>query len=311
MGTYHIPVLLNEVLEYLNVREGKKYIDCTLGGGGHSVEIVRRGGIVLSLDQDEEAISFVKQKIEDGSWKLDKDILDRQWYLRKGNFGKLGDLARDAGFGKVSGILFDLGVSSHQLDTDYRGFSFNKEAKLDMRMDASQGITALDLINAGSEEELSRLFWKFGEERFAKRIAREIVRVRQIARQTGRLGVETTNELAEIITKIRPKTKGDRMHPATRVFQALRVAVNSELDNLTLALEQASELLDVGGRLVVISFHSLEDRIVKNYLKDHTDLLRILTDKPVVATEEEIMNNPRARSGKLRAGEKLPNKSIK
>lgn len=300
MGTYHVPVLLDETLQYLNVSQGKKYIDCTLGGGGHTEAILKAGGVVLAIDQDQEAIENAKSSL------LTTDY-GSNLTLRKGNFSQITQIAKDTGYEEAAGILFDLGVSSHQLDTDYRGFSFNKEAKLDMRMDASQGVTAADLVNAGSEEELARLFWKFGEERFAKRIAKAIVTGRQAARQSGRQGIETTNELAEIITRVRPKTKGDRMHPATRVFQALRVAVNSELDNLTLALEEAGKLLGINGRLVVISFHSLEDKIVKNYLKTQAEQgkMNVLTDKPVTANEQEITDNPRARSGKLRAAESI------
>ena len=191
------------------------------------------------------------------------------------------------GFNPVNGILFDLGVSSHQLETDYRGFSFNKEAKLDMRMDPeNQTVTAADLINAGSEKELANLFWKYGEERFSRPIAKEIKKSK----------IETTNDLAEAILRVRRRGENDRTHPATRVFQALRIAVNDELASLEAALPQAVELLKPGGKLAVISFHSLEDRIVKNFMKK-SELIR--------PGEEEIKNNPRARSGKLRVFQKI------
>lgn len=264
MNGYHIPVLLNEVVKGLEVKPGGKYIDCTYGGGGHFRAIQKAGGIVLGIDQDLEAHASVQ-----------------------GNFAHLKEIAIKNGFDQVDGILMDLGVSSHQLETDYRGFSFNREAKLDMRMDpVNQTVTAADLINAGSEKELANLFFKYGEERFAKVIAREIKKTK----------IETTNQLAEAILRVRHKGKSDRTHPATRVFQALRIAVNDELDSLEKALPQALELLKPGGKLAVISFHSLEDRIVKNFMKK-SELIR--------PTKEEINENPRARSGKLRIIKKI------
>ena len=262
---YHIPVLLREVLEALNVKPGKKYIDCTYGGGGHSRAIKEAGGIVLGIDQDLEAHAQVHE-----------------------NFAHLKKIAEKAGFEKVAGILFDLGVSSHQLEADYRGFSFNKAGNLDMRMDqTNQTVTALDLIRAGSEKELAKIFKEFGEENFAGPIAREIKKSK----------IETTDDLAKAILRVR-HTK-DRTHPATRVFQALRIAVNDEIASLEVALPQAVDLLESGGRLAVISFHSLEDRIVKNFMKDNKNL-KVITDKPIMASEKEVLENPRSRSGKLR-----------
>ena len=281
---YHIPVLLHEVVEYLEIKPGEKYIDCTLGGSGHTKAILKAGGIVLGIDQDAEALANAPK---------DKNLTTIQ-----GNFAHLKDLAKKTGFTGVSGILFDLGVSSHQLETDYRGFSFGKDAKLDMRMDPqNQTVTAADLVNAGAETELANLFWRYGEERDSRRIAREIVSWR-----AGKK-IETTNELAEIILSVSRRSPKDRTHPATRVFQALRIAVNDELASLEAALPQAVELLAPAGRLAVISFHSLEDRIVKNFMKENTNLT-ILTDKPVTPTEAEVSANPRARSGKLRVAEK-------
>ncbi|MBI4100050.1 16S rRNA (cytosine(1402)-N(4))-methyltransferase RsmH [Candidatus Microgenomates bacterium] len=269
---YHIPVLLNEALEYLDVKPGEKYIDCTYGGGGHTKGIEASGGLVLSIDQDPETHAQVH-----------------------GNFAHLKNIADQAGYSQVSGILFDLGVSSHQLETDYRGFSFNKDAPLDMRMDPkSQTVTAADLVNAGSEPELANLFWKFGEERASRKVAKAIVAARPVT---------TTNQLAQIILSVRHKSPTDRTHPATRIFQAIRLAVNDELGSLEAALPQAIELLKPSGRLVVISFHSLEDRIVKNFMKSNQ--LKVLTKKPVMATAIEVATNPRARSGKLRAAQKL------
>lgn len=269
---YHIPVLLEEVLEALNVKPGEKYIDCTYGGGGHFRAIQKAGGQVLGIDQDSEAKAPVH-----------------------GNFAHLKEIANKAGFNSVSGILFDLGVSSHQLETNYRGFSFNKDARLDMRMDQTQGPTAADLINAASEKELANLFWKYGEERFAKAIAREIKKTK----------IETTDQLAKAILRVRRKGKFDRTHPATRIFQALRIAVNDELTGLEEALPQAVELLKPGGKLVVISFHSLEDRIIKNFMRLEINNLKTLTTKLITPSKKEIEKNPRSRSGKLRAAEKL------
>lgn len=277
MNGYHIPVLLNEVIAGLEVKPGEKYIDCTYGGGGHYQAIEKAGGRVLGIDQDPEAKAPVH-----------------------GNFAHLKEIAAKAGFDQVAGILFDLGVSSHQLETDYRGFSFNREAKLDMRMDpATQMVTAADLINAGGERELANLFWKFGEERFSRQIAKAIVDSRPIA---------TTNQLAEVILRVRPAASRrgrDRTHPATRVFQALRIAVNNELESLEVALPQAVKLLKPGGKLLVVSFHSLEDRIVKNFMRMNANTGRMVANKPITPTDEEVRNNPRARSGKLRIYEKI------
>ncbi len=285
MSGYHIPVLLNEVLQALEIKPGEKYIDCTLGGGGHSKAILQAGGIVLGIDQDLEAI-----KNSEGTGII----------LRHGNFAHLKEIATEAGYTQVSGILMDLGVSSHQLETDYRGFSFNRDGMLDMRMDpATQTVTAADLINAGGEKELASLFWRFGEERAAKAIAKKIIEERRKKK------VETTDELAKIILSVRKRTEGDRTHPATRVFQALRIAVNDELASLEAALPQAVELLRPGGKLGIISFHSLEDRIVKNFIREMGGIgvIRGITKKPVEPTEE-VSRNPRARSGKLRVAEK-------
>lgn len=294
ISEYHIPVLFDEAMKYLSVRPGGKYIDATIGGGGHTAGILARGGVVLGIDEDWEAIAYVeeRQRLETASQKL---------ILRQGNFARLQEIAKEAGFGKVAGVLFDLGVSSHQLETDYRGFSFHKDAPLDMRMDTeAQKVTAADLVNAGSKEELAKLFFRLGEERYGKRIARAIVAQRE---RSGR--IETTEQLKAVVTQVRPKGNRDRTHPATRVFQALRIAVNDELASLEKALPQSLDILEPGGRLVVISFHSLEDRIVKNFMRlQARENMGILTNKVVVPTAAEVARNPRARSGKLRAAEK-------
>jgi len=296
-SSYHIPVLLNEALLYLDVKAGALYVDCTLGGGGHTKGILERKARVIAIDQDDEALENARQEQKDA-------INQRNLILEKGNFAHLQTIVSNLGFQKVSGVLFDLGVSSHQLDADYRGFSFNKNATLDMRMDRDLGVTAKDLINAASANDLADIFWKFGEERESYKIARAIVGLRKVA------PIETTDQLAGIISKVSRRGKGDRTHPATRVFQALRIAVNSELESLEEALPQAVDILEPGGRLVVITFHSLEDRIVKSFLQKMGEdkKLSILTKHVVKSGNEEVDLNPRARSGKLRAAIKLSSK---
>lgn len=289
MSEFHVSVLLEEVINQLRVRKDQKYIDATLGGGGHAFEILHLGGRVLSLDVDQEAIGYVQSKIKNGA----------NLRLVRGNFKDIQRIAHSQGFDKVSGILFDLGVSSHQLDTANRGFSFAKEASLDMRMDRSLQVKAADLVNALGQRELEELFKKLGEEHFAKRISKEIVAFRKIK------AVATTLELAEIVKRAYP-VADSKTHPATRVFQALRIAVNDELNNLKIALSQALDLLDEKGRLVVISFHSLEDRIVKEYFLDFEKRNKgiAVTNKPIVPKEEELTRNPKSRSAKLRVFEK-------
>ncbi len=297
---YHTPVLLQSVIGYLNIKKGEKYIDATLGGGGHGIEIVRKGGKVLGIDVDEESVEYVKSKIRNSKHEI------RNSKLVRGNFKDLGEIARSNGFDKVSGIIFDLGVSSHQLETEERGFSFQKDAPLDMRMNSSadeQAVTAADLINGLTRKELYELFTKLGEEQFAGPISDSIIRARQVK------PIATTGQLAKAVVDVYKKyhMKRGKINPATKVFQALRMAVNDELNNLRQALPQALDLLLPGGRLVVISFHSLEDRIVKNFAKEQQALVlaRILTEKPVTPDFTEIESNPRARSAKMRVLEKL------
>lgn len=298
MSEYHISALLQETIDGLNVLPGKLYIDCTLGGGGHTVAILERGGIVLGLDVDQEALDYVEEKIKNQKLKIKigKDLI-----LVKGNFENINSIASEHGFGKVSGILFDLGVSSHQLETAERGFSFSSEGPLDMRMNPKLNVTAADLVNALNVGELAELFKKYGEEDFARPIAKLIVSQRQIA------PITTCKTLAELILKVRHRKRGDRTHPATRSFQALRIAVNDELTALQSALPHTIELLEPMGRLVIISFHSLEDRIVKHFMNDQQDLgtLRVITEKPIMATEKEVAENPRVRSAKLRIAERI------
>lgn len=288
MSNYHTPVMLNEVLDYLDVKPGSWYVDCNLGGGGHTAGILEKGGKVIGIDLDPDAINEVKNKF--GELK--------NLSLYQGNFFEIKDAV---GAKKIAGVLYDLGVSSYQLETPERGFSFGKDAPLDMRMDKSKPVaTAADLVNGLHQKELAELFWKLGEENFAKAIARKIVEERKNKK------IETTSELANVILKVRKRSEKDRTHPATRVFQALRIAVNDELNSLKESLPQAWEVLEPGGRLAVISFHSLEDRIVKGFMNEmvKSKKAKTLTKKPIEPTEEEILQNPRARSGKLRIIEK-------
>jgi 16S rRNA (cytosine1402-N4)-methyltransferase len=302
MSDYHIPVMLKEVLELLQIKKDHWYVDCNLGGGGHTEGILKAGGNVLGIDLDPEAIAEVsknlKQYIDEGRLKLAQT-----------NFVNVADAVRKADI-SVKGVLFDLGVSTHQLEEAQRGFSFNSDAPLDMRMDPTKGASAKDLVNGLYEKELAELFLKLGEENWSKPIARRIVQYRE-----NKL-IETTNELANIILSVRRRSPSDRTHPATRIFQALRIAVNDELNSLKEALPNSFEILEPGGRIVVISFHSLEDRIVKNYFASlcHSRESgnpsdkppgKLITDKPIETSEEETLDNPRSRSAKLRVVEKL------
>lgn len=289
MDNYHQSVLFDEVVEGLKVVEGKRYIDGTLGGGGHAIEIAKRGGHVLAIDVDEDAIAHVALKI-----KHEESGVRNNIKIVLANFKDIGEVARENGFDAVEGILFDLGVSSHQLDTAERGFSFVKGGPLDMRLGKTLSVSAKDLVNGLTRDELVLLFTKFGEEPFAQKIARAIVEER-IKRP-----IETTDELARIVAKVVRGNKG--VHPATRVFQALRIAINDELHNLEVALSVSLPLLQPGGRIVVISFHSLEDRIVKHTFRSWEEMGKGVqtTKKPITPSAKEILGNPRSRSAKMR-----------
>lgn len=279
---FHIPVLLNEVIEDLAIKKGAKYIDATLGGGGHAFEIAKRGGSVLGIDQDREAISNVK------SFEKLTPVL--------GNFGDIGEIARENGFEKVQGILFDLGMSSFQIEGSGRGFSFMRDEPLDMRM-GQTNLTAKEIINKWNKQELYDLFSKLGEEKFSVAISDNIVRARGIK------PIETTGELVRVIEEVKNR---DTIHPATRVFQALRMAVNSEIDNLKRGLDQSVDLLEPKGRILVISFHSGEDRVVKLKFLDFENrgLGKVINKKPITASFKEEKTNPRSRSAKLRIFER-------
>ncbi len=298
MNSFHTPVLLKEVIDFLRVKKGSKYIDATLGGAGHSEKILELGGIVLGIDQDEDAIKYVKnQKTKNKDWE--------RLALALGNFRDIDKIAHLKSFDKVSGILFDLGVSSFQLENPERGFSYLKEGPLDMRMDKKLKVQAADLLNILTKGEFDELFFKLGEERNARIISDAIVRARGIK------PIKTTEDLISVIQESLGK-KGrtsalERRLIAKRIFQALRIAVNDELNNLREALPCAYTLLDGRGRLVVISFHSLEDRIVKNTFKEFEskNMGRIITKKPIVPSFLEIKKNSRSKSAKLRVFEKI------
>jgi 16S rRNA (cytosine1402-N4)-methyltransferase len=302
----HKPVLLQEAIEALAVLPGGRYVDCTLGGGGHAAAILEHsapGGQLLGIDADPEAIRLASIRLS----TYHDSIL-----LVNDNFSNIDDICRRYSFIPVHGVLFDLGLSTYQLEDDPRGFSFQRDAELDMRFSLDQETTAADIINSTSETELALILQEYGEERFARRIAHRIVQERPIT---------TTLQLARVVEAAVGGRHG-RIHPATRTFQALRIAVNRELENLEIALGKTIDVLGVGGRLVAISYHSLEDRIVKRFMQKeasdcicppnvpvcrcgHTASLRILTKRVIVPSEEEVRDNPRSRSAKMRVAEKI------
>ena len=303
MNDFHTSVFLKEAIDFLNVKKEKKYIDATLGGGGHSFEIANHGGVVLGIDQDQEAIDYVREKTKDQRSKI------KTWErltLVKDNFRDIEKIAKINGFEKVNGIIFDLGISSHQLDHRERGFSFEGDSMLDMRMDKNLKIKASDLINGLTRKELYKLFTRLGEERNAFFISEHIVKYRKI------IPIQTSAQLISIIQDAY-KIPGENISSFTkasiakRVFQALRIAVNDELNNLRESLPQALSLLADRGRMVVISFHSLEDRIVKHCFEDFEKqkLGVIITKKPISPGFSEIRLNTRSRSAKLRVFERI------
>ena len=296
MNDYHKSVLLQEAVDGLNVRKGKKYIDATLGGGGHSLAIIKHGGIVLGLDADQEAIEFVQKNYE-------ARIKNHELKVARGNFADIDKLAKDAGFEKVAGILFDLGVSSHQLDTAERGFSYLKSGPLDMRMDQRLGVKAKDLINALGKKELYDLFRELGGEHHAHDISERIVNRRKLK------PFETTDELVEVLADSYGFSDVSDFAKATsskKVFQSLRIAVNDELDVLKEVLPKALYLLEKNGRMAVITFHSLEDRIVKQAFVrfENQGDGKVITKKPILPTREDIKANSRSKGAKLRVLEK-------
>ena len=309
IGARHVPVLLPEVLEGLLVRSGAAYADCTAGGGGHSAAILAGSvpdGRLLALDADPAAIRRVAERL---SGELDSGRL----VLVQASFERLAQVAHEHGFAAIDGILLDLGISSFQLETPERGFAMLMDGPLDMRFDPQATLNAADIVNEWDERSLADLLYRYGEETQSRRIARYLVQHRPL---------HTTTELAAAIERAVGGRRGSRIHPATRSFQALRIAVNRELEQLEQVLPQALQVLAPGGRLAVISFHSLEDRIVKHWMQeearsyvpdprlpqggyDKAPALRIVTRKPIEAGEAEVAQNPRSRSAKLRIAEKL------
>jgi 16S rRNA (cytosine1402-N4)-methyltransferase len=292
----HVPVLFHEAIDFLRVRSDGTYVDCTLGLAGHAEGVVRQlgpKGRLIGFDRDPEALGLARERLERvtgamGSQAPMVELIGETF----------SSIERHVKTGTVDGLLADFGVSSMQFDQAHRGFSFQADADLDMRMDTRSGPTAAQVVNQASERELADLVYTYGEERRSRRIARAIVRGRPI---------NTTGQLARIVRSAVPTMKQERIHPATRTFQALRIYVNRELEEIEALLKAAPGLLKPGGRLVLISFHSLEDRLVKDALREGatTGVWEILTRKPVTASDEEMERNPRARSAKLRAGERL------
>lgn len=313
MAIHHIPVMVNEVIQHLNVSPGKIYVDCTLGGAGHSraiIDSMKPGGFLVGIDQDKDAINNAKKVLSAYASEI---------ALFHDNFVNIKSVLTQLNILKVDGILADLGISLHQLAQSGRGFTFQKDEPLDMRMDSNSVLTARDIVNTADEKELAGIFFRYGEERWSRRIASNIVKERKVK------AIKSSFELVRIVSDSIPKkfiSKPQRIHPATRVFMALRIAVNHELERLESFLDVTADILNPGGRLCILSFHSLEDRIVKHWIKAlargctcppifpqcicrSEKKLRFLTKKPVRPTEQEVELNPMARSTRLRAAERI------
>ena len=303
----HISVLLNESIDNLNIKENGVYVDCTLGYAGHSSQILKRitRGCLFAFDQDGEAIEYSRKIL---------DQISNNYEIINSNFVKIKSELNKRNIDKVDGILFDLGVSSPQLDEAERGFSFHNDAKLDMRMNQNQSLSAYEVVNNYSEEELTKIFYEYGEEKYARGIAKGIVKARMNKK------IETTMDLVEIIKENVPEKYKRDHHPARKVFQAIRIEVNDELNVLQKALEDGIDLLNTGGRMCVITFHSLEDRIVKNMFKKYSEVDKVYKGLPYIPEEyrpkvklvgkfkpskEELEDNNRSRSSILRVIEKL------
>lgn len=290
---YHTPVLLKEALENLRVKKGGKYIDATLGDAGHTIEILKKGGSVLGIEINEGALVRAKKRIEEKN-------LSQNFIGILGNFKNIEEIANDNDFNEVSGVLYDLGYSSFELDYGGFGLSFQKDEPLDMRLDKSLGVTAEDLINSLSEKELSNLIFNYSDERMARKFARAIVKARNLKK------IQTTLQLAEVIKSVSsPGYERGRIHPATRTFQALRIAVNDEITNLEKSLPRAAHLLLPGSVIVLITFHSLEDKVAKDFGRSARSSVKEIFEKPITASYEELEANTKSRSAKLRVFEKI------
>lgn len=308
----HVSVLLNEVIEGLNVKEDGIYVDATLGRAGHSSEILKRlsdKGLLIGIDQDDEALSYSQDKLKS---------INSNFILKKGNFRNIDEILKEIGINGVDGILFDLGVSSPQFDEDYRGFSYRMNNPLDMRMNQSSSLTAKEVVNTYSEDALKKIFLEYGEEKYASIIARNIIKYRKNKE------ILTTFDLVDIIKKSKPQKELNKIgHPAKQVFQAIRIEVNDELNALKEGLTKALNSLNIHGRIAVISFHSLEDRIVKKIFKDEAIIVgnrindfklpseialpsyQLVNRKVIVPNDEELKLNHRSKSAKLRIIEKI------
>lgn len=306
----HVSVLLYECIEALNIRDGYTYVDCTAGGGGHSLEIAKRMGPnsrLICFDRDKNAIAAATERLH--------EYLDRVTFVND-NFSSLDNVIREFGIDNLGGVLADLGCSSHQFDTPERGFSYMHDAPLDMRMDTDSPLTAYDVVNGYSEYDLRKIIYDYGEERFAPKIASAICKRRSES------PIKTTHELTNVIKSAIPaKARAEGPHPAKRTFQAIRIEVNAELDAIKPLIESASQALVPGGRIAIISFHSLEDRLVKQAYKALAEgctcpkdfpvcicgkkpIVKEITKKPILPSEGELESNPRSRSAKLRVAEK-------
>jgi 16S rRNA (cytosine1402-N4)-methyltransferase len=298
MFKFHTPVMLKEVLDYLNLKRGMTIVDATIGTAGHSQGILERispGGRLIGIDRDQESLAIAKERLSNFS---------EACYFVHSNFIDIDDILKNLNIKNIDGILFDLGVSSFQLEDPERGFSFQNEGPLDMRLDRSSYISAYDLINNLNEEEISSLIWAFGQERWHNRIAHLLVKERK------QHPIATTLELSNIVLRAIPpryRHRYYRIHPATRTFQAVRIAVNRELETLEMTISKAIELLNKKARICIISFHSLEDRIVKFSFRKlaYQSLINIITPKPQTSTYAQIEDNPSSRSSKLRVAERL------
>lgn len=293
---YHTPVMPVEAIDYLNLSPGKVIVDATIGTGGHSLKILEKimpAGKLIGIDRDQESLATARERLRDYSGSCE---------LIYGNFMDMDKILNDLNIHKVDGILFDLGISSVQLQNPCRGFSFQYEGPLDMRLDRNSYISAYDLVNNLNEEELSELLWNFGQERWHNRIANSLVKERE------KRPISSTSELSNIVVRAIPyKYRHSRIHAATRTFQAVRIAVNRELETLKTAVERSIDLLNKTARICIISFHSLEDRIVKLSFREFasTGIINIITPKPLVPPAAEMNENPLSRSAKLRVAERL------